>query len=438
MRALCFAIYRCLTKVWIIDKEKDVLKYFVLSTEQLLPMMLLVGLLLSGIRFVGGENYKRFQWAAVIVGLISAIVMTVFKTTTNKIDTGMWNVRIYAINLAALILFVLVSLILRKQTKVRSILLSVMLSLMAVSMLLYFLPPFFENPHAILFAEQSVLSANFLYSMVGMCLGLILSFVAGLAVYKGNVRLSPKLGFAVIFITVIINLVNELGDAFGVFLAKRIIKTNHTIFTFAVFTSNNKIMFTLAIVLVCLVIPVVLFARSRHVNEPYDNNAEHRKIKAKWRNIKRWSTTAVVCAVFSFVTLTALRVYANQEIEISPIEEAKITDDSVIVTFEQVADGHLHRFGYTTKNGKTVRFIVIKKPNSSAYGIGLDACDICGETGYYEREGQVVCNLCNVVMNINTIGFKGGCNPIVIDYKIHDGNIIVPIAELEKHEDIFK
>ena len=91
-----------------------------------------------------------------------------------------------------------------------------------------------------------------------------------------------------------------------------------------------------------------------------------------------------------------------------------------------------------TDKGKTVRFIVIKKPNSSAYGIGLDACDICGETGYYEREGQVVCNLCNVVMNINTIGFKGGCNPIVIDYKIQDGNIIVPISELVKHEDIFK
>ena len=54
-----------------------------------------------------------------------------------------------------------------------------------------------------------------------------------------------------------------------------------------------------------------------------------------------------------------------------------------------MADGYLHRFGYTTEKRKTIKFIVIKKPNSSAYGIGLDACDICGETGYYEREGQV-------------------------------------------------
>ena len=414
------------------------LKYFVLATEQLLPMMLLAGLLLSGVRYIGCRNYKIFQYASVITGLLSAIIMTVFKTTTNKIDTGMWNVRIYVINAAALVLFILISLFVRKFKEIKKILQSVMLGLMTAVMLLYFIPPFFENPHAILFAEQSILSANFLYSMVGMLFGLALSFIAGLAVYKGNIRLSPSLSLSVLFISVIVNMVNELGDMLGVFLAKRIIKTNHTLFTFAVFISNNKIWFTLLIVVVCFIIPVALLIKSRNVNEPYENNAEHRKIKAKWRNIKRWSRTAIVCAVFSFVTLTGLRVYANQEIEISPIEEAKVTDDSVMVSFEQVADGHLHRFGYTTQKGKTVRFIVIKKPNSSAYGIGLDACDICGETGYYEREGQVVCNLCNVVMNINTIGFKGGCNPIVIDYKIQDGNIIVPIAELVKHEDIFK
>lgn len=414
------------------------LKYFVLSTEQLLPMMLLTGLLFSGIKQLGLKGYRLFQYAAVIMGLLSAVIMTVFKTTTNKIDTSMWNVRIYAANVFALVLFVVVGLFLKRLEKFRKIEKSAMLSIMAAVMLLYFLPPFFENPHTLLFAEQSVLSANFLYSMVGMCFGCILSFVAGLAVYKGNIRLSSKVSLAVMFVSVIINMINELGDTLGVFLAKRIIKTNHTLFIFATFTSNKKIWFTLLIVAVCLVIPVVLLIKSRNVNEPYENNAEHRKIKAKWRNIRRWSVTVAVCAVFSFVTLTSLRVYANQEIEISPVEEAKVTDDNVVVSFEQVADGHLHRFGYTTENNKTIRFIVIKKPNSNAYGIGLDACDICGETGYYEREGQVVCNLCNVVMNINTIGFKGGCNPIVIDYKIHDGKIIIPIAELVKHEDIFK
>ena len=105
---------------------------------------------------------------------------------------------------------------------------------------------------------------------------------------------------------------------------------------------------------------------------------------------------------------------------------------------EQVDDGHLHRFAYYTEEGTEIRFIVIKKPDSSAYGIGLDACDICGETGYYEKDGMVVCKLCDVVMNINTIGFKGGCNPIVIDYRIDNGKIVIPTEGLLEYESEFK
>ena len=120
------------------------------------------------------------------------------------------------------------------------------------------------------------------------------------------------------------------------------------------------------------------------------------------------------------------------------VEDAEVRDDAVYVPFERVEDGHLHRFGYVTESGTQIRFIVIKKPNSSSYGIGLDACDICGETGYYEKDGQVVCKLCDVVMNINTIGFKGGCNPIVIEYRLENGNIIVPVESLLEYEKEFK
>ena len=140
----------------------------------------------------------------------------------------------------------------------------------------------------------------------------------------------------------------------------------------------------------------------------------------------------------SVLVLTAVNAYANRPVTLSAIEECEIRGTDLFIPFEQVDDGHLHRFAYTTDNHIAVRFIIIKKPNSSAYGVGLDACDICGETGYYERGGQVVCNRCDVVMNINTIGFKGGCNPKVIDYSIENGYIIVPASTLMEHESDFK
>lgn len=174
------------------------------------------------------------------------------------------------------------------------------------------------------------------------------------------------------------------------------------------------------------------------MNEPYENSAQRRKIQAKWRSNRRWSTLLSLCFVLVVLNLTLLTALDSREVELSPIEECEIRGDHVYIPLTQVEDGHLHRFAYTTDSDIAVRFIIIKKPNSSSYGVGLDACDICGETGYYERNGQIVCKLCDVVMNINTIGFKGGCNPIVIDYSVENGYIIVPIDTLVAHEKEFK
>ena len=129
----------------------------------------------------------------------------------------------------------------------------------------------------------------------------------------------------------------------------------------------------------------------------------------------------LITALTATLNMSAVKAYANRPVELSPVEECELRGDSLYIPFAQVEDGHLHRFAYKTDKGISVRFLIIKKPNSSAYGVGLDACDICGETGYYERDGQIVCKLCDVVMNINTIGFKGGCNPIVIDYSVESG-----------------
>jgi uncharacterized membrane protein len=84
-----------------------------------------------------------------------------------------------------------------------------------------------------------------------------------------------------------------------------------------------------------------------------------------------------------------------------------------------------------------VRFIVIKK-SAAAYGVGLDACYICGSTGYYERRDGVVCRLCDVVMNKSTIGFKGGCNPVPLAYRVRDGALIVSLEDLENEKGRFK
>ena len=282
------------------------------------------------------------------------------------------------------------------------------------------------------------MSTAFIVKFLGMLLGLLLIIIMGISIYQGMVHVSKNTALLLLSLVLLINTLKQVASAFGILLAKRLIASNHTLFVVSKYASNLSVWFIYMTILVAIVIPVILLIRSFSANEPYENNAQRRKIIAKWRKLRRFSCLGILCFVFVICIMTAVNAYANKEIELSPIEEAKTDGDNFIIPFDQVNDGHLHRFGYTTDNGIVIRFIMIQKPNSASYGIGLDACEICGETGYYEKNGQVVCNLCDVIMNINTIGFKGGCNPIPIDYRIENGSIVVPIEGLLEHESEFK
>lgn len=111
-------------------------------------------------------------------------------------------------------------------------------------------------------------------------------------------------------------------------------------------------------------------------------------------------------------------------------EEYSLVDGVATIPFSQVEDGHLHRFAYTAADGTEMRFIIILK-NAGAYGVGLDACETCGDAGYYEQDGKIICKRCDVAINLATIGFKGGCNPIPFPYQVDDGAIIIHAADLD-------
>ena len=54
------------------------------------------------------------------------------------------------------------------------------------------------------------------------------------------------------------------------------------------------------------------------------------------------------------------------------------------------------------------------------------------------RSNEVVCKLCDVVMNKGTIGFKGGCNPIPFPYVVHDKKIKIDPRTLDELDYVFK
>ncbi|MDR1151871.1 MAG: DUF2318 domain-containing protein [Bifidobacteriaceae bacterium] len=166
------------------------------------------------------------------------------------------------------------------------------------------------------------------------------------------------------------------------------------------------------------------------------NPAQRRLARATNRSRLRFARATLVAYAGIIMAATVGVAIDSAEPELSPPEEFQIVGDEAVIPLERFEDGHLHRFAYTTTSGTVVRFIVIKK-NGVAYGVGLDACEICGPTGYYERAGKIICRLCDVVMNIATIGFKGGCNPIPLDHEVDAGALHVQLADLEAAAEVF-
>ena len=418
------------------------LKYLIETTEALLMPALLIGLMFSFACTVYEKKGRIPMLAGVIAGILGSGVLAYLKNTTKLIVATNWNYRIVQISLAALALFFLFALIARKEKKVMPVLAGCMLAVISCGVLLYILPDVFSNPYSILLTEKSVLSSAFILKTVGILLGMGLVYLAGLAVSKALARLTPAQAALILTLALLVNGLRQAANCIRIMLTKRIIMPDHSLyhpfFQLVKFTANHDMWFTYAVMLIAALVPVLLLIRSTNQKEPYRNPAEHRKIRRKWQISRRWAGAAACCLLFALLNLTWVKDITTQAVDLAPVEETDMDNENMYVRFEQVADGHLHRFAYVTEDGVEIRFIVIQKPNSSSYGIGLDACDICGETGYYEKDGQVVCKLCDVVMNINTIGFKGGCNPIVIPYSIADGQIIVPIEGLLEYKKEFQ
>ena len=414
------------------------LKYLADGTIQLISMTLILGMMRGYVKTAYGEKAGRLLLITEGAGLACAIAMAIMKTVTNKIDTGSWNLWIYYISFGAFLLFLIGSAVFHRKEKTAAVCSVIFLGMIIVVQMVYALADFFIYPNTIMLTEDSLLSTNFLTKMSGAVVALIITLIAGLAAC--GVFRSLKKGQAMLFLCLALLSISfkQISTSISTLLARRIIPNNHTLFQLAKFSSNHSNLFIYIILGIAIAGALTALVYSLRAREPYSNPAQHRKIIFKYRMIRRYSWTLIIFCVVCIVVMTVIYSIANQEVELSPIEECAVENDEMVIPFELVDDGHLHRFGYETENGTVIRVIVIQKPNSSAYGIGLDACDICGETGYYEKDGQVVCNLCDVVMNINTIGFKGGCNPIVIDYRIENGRILIPVEGLLEYENEFK
>ena len=276
----------------------------------------------------------------------------------------------------------------------------------------------------------------FLTKIGGFICGVIFAFVSSFLVYKAADALNDSRLKFVFLVQIAACMLQQIIFLVQVLMARNFLSGEMWMDLMApIINHSSQLIFVIFAAI--LVLPITLFSQPKPARLDEYNPAQYRKILSNAIHKRRWGAAVVAALLLMTTTSSAGSYVANKEAEIVPAIPVTAESGSVNVELEQIKDGHLHRFVYHASTGENVRYIVILKGGSS-YGVGLDACEICGATGYYERDNQVICKLCDVQMNKATIGTRGGCNPIPIEYEIADGKLKVPQTELEKNAKIFK
>jgi len=397
-------------------------------------------------------KYKKLYLNIVVglvslVGLACSVTMTVFKQLYPQkmvkisLQYNRWA-------LAIGMLFMLVALVLQIIKTFRKCendklciasAISIIFSTIAVWFLGFTIIPqvYALTKEFVAFGENSF-GTQSLLRLGGFLLGLLTIFLIALSVQKVYFRLKPCLAKIFALAIFLVGSIDFFLRGVSALARLRFLKaSNPFVFNVMILEDKSTTYITILFAIVAVIFSFLLFKDSRKIVGTFKNNALLRLEKARLKNNKHWLSSLAFFSILSVFAITVVHSHITKPVALTPPQPYQEEGNMIVIPLTDVEDGHLHRFSYIATGGNNVRFIVVKKPKGGSYGIGLDACDICGLAGYYERNDEVVCKRCDVVMNKSTIGFKGGCNPVPFEYEIKDKKIYIDKATLEKEKDRF-
>ena len=429
-------------------------KYLWMVTQDLFLTVTLTTLMHVMLFRLCGRKARTIHGAAMGAGVLASVILAAVKFNTRLIISSHWNHYLYAVILI-LTLPVLVLTVLNGRKKdggagKSGTLLCAAGALLSAVLIFYSLPGVLLYPFSFNTMGEGYLSSYYLVRMVGWLGALVLLFVYSRLLSGCALSIKPRRW---VDVTMNAGLLSFAAYCFGRFFVPWVNRAKWLgwpvrytdeaygwIGAWMMFTADHAMLFLWIAAGIAVLLAAVLFRQGLSIRDPWDNPAQLRKLKARNRHWRRTAAGLLVCTALCVVILTAVKTSDTRQVELSAPESYTVEEAEgvLLVPMENVSDGHLHRFEYRTEKNVDVRWIVVKKPNSAAFGVGLDACEVCGNAGYYERGGQVICKRCDVVMNINTIGFKGGCNPIPLAYEVKDGNLVFRLSDILAGEKEFR
>lgn len=404
----------------------------------LLPVCI-AGILLAGMDFKRQPRWKGYLIAGLILGALAGMASFYVQIVPNFINRSEHRYRLNYLILAFSLLVFALSFSASKDKKQQGLLAelrAIAAALFCGQSLLTCLSPIFLLTRDFVPYGGSFWETEVLVKLAGWCLGLAFLWLLFHA-FRLTAEFSSGADQHSLRILLLGEIVLSLGEILLRLYSKGLLVRDRLFFELLAAVNNGRRTLTLLFLLGSLILPLELLIKAGHWSCFSDNPAERRKSLARVRSARRRAVLLVVLLLTAVLLLTVIHDLATQEVKLSEPEEYELSEKQALVDLSLLADGRLHRFAYQASGGEKMRFIALQK-NPGSYVAALDACEICGASGYYERGNDVICKLCDVVMNRGTIGFAGGCNPIPLVFEIVGDHLLICREELESHAESFR
>jgi FTR1 family protein len=286
-----------------------------------------------------------------------------------------------------------------------------------------------EGIETILFLAAVRLNTTKMMNFAGGLIGLGLAIVFGFLFVKGSIRINLRKFFSITSIILLVVAVQLfISGLHGLSEAEVLPASAREMAIIGPIVQNNAFFYVIILALTGL---MLILQRQRPQALAVDANpAERRKALHLARRERMWTRSLGALALLSITMITAQFVYSAGTTPTTTPEQVFKGNEPVNILVSRVDDGKLHHFEYTTPDGGTVRFILIKL-DSGKIGVALDACQICGDKGYYQQGQQIICRNCTAAINPASIGQSGGCNPIELNAKQDGQDITIQPADLD-------
>ncbi|HEY3972265.1 MAG TPA: Fe-S-containing protein [Candidatus Sulfotelmatobacter sp.] len=412
------------------------LQAFIITLREGVEAALIVGITLAYLTKIGRQELRKTVYAALAAAFLGSIgvAVAISRLSLNEDAFEGWIMLVAAFFVVSMVVFMMkTGRKLKGEVEGKVGLLAGNDARFGLFVFI-FLMVLREGAETVLILSAVSLNSTELMSFLGTLLGLLAAIAFGVMFVKGSVRINLQKFFrittAIMFLVaaqLVISGLHELSESGVIASSKREMAIIGPI------VSNDWFFFVTIFALAAL---MILFeAKRREPVLTLASPAARRKAAWSARRERLWMI-AVMTFSFVFIALiTAEFVYAKSVTNLSPATELTFTNGKVSIPLAQISDGDLHRF-QALENGTQIRFWLYQKPDGKIATV-FDACQICGAVGFYKKGNQVVCKNCGAPINPQSVGAKGGCNPIPLKATQTADAVIIEEADVAAGSRIF-